>query len=188
MNSRTPEEKYRDIPSRRNDDGESGDADGIREAAKEGASAARDAAEAQLEGGKTVASEAATSVARALDGAASSLSAENHESLARVTSTLAEQLSNLARSLEQRNVDELTRDARRLAREHPGLFVAGGIALGLAMGRFFRASGERQHKSHRDVEASDRAAEERWRSDGQGADGNQGFATKSAQPEDTANP
>lgn len=168
MNSRTPENTYRgddrpqnDEPGGRGHDGHDGDR--IREAGKAGASAARDAARSRLDEGKHAASDAASSTARALDEAASSLSAQDQESLARVTSSLAEQLSRFATSLEERNIDELSREARRLAREHPGLFIAGGAALGLALGRFFRASGQRRHTSSSpESRALHQERDERW--------------------------
>jgi hypothetical protein len=165
MNSRTPEKPYR-ADDRQQDyeaAGRGHDGDRIREAGKAGAAAAGDAARARLDQGRRTASDAASGTARALDEAASSLSAQDHESLARVTSSLAEQLSRFASSLEQRNIDELSREARRVAREHPGLFIAGGAALGLALGRFFRASGRRRHSpSSIESRAPDQEREEHW--------------------------
>lgn len=164
MNSRTPENAYRGDDRQNYQPGGRGhDGDRIREAGKAGASAARDAAQSQLDEGRHAASEAASSTAGALEDAASSFSAHDQESLARVTSSLAEQLSRFASSLEQRNLDELSREARRLAREHPGLFIAGGAALGFALGRFFRASGERrQPSSSYESRALDQERDERW--------------------------
>lgn len=189
MNSRTPKDKYRDDASRKHGHrSDGGDAGSIREAGKAGASAARHAAQSRLEEGKTAASGAATSAARALDEAASSLSSQDQESLARVTSSLAEQLSRLAQSLEQRNVDELSRDARRLAREHPGLFVAGGVALGLAMSRFFKASGERPHTSHRDAQDADQETSKPRPVADPAASRDQRLAANSARTGDIANP
>ena len=52
-------------------------------------------------------------------------------------------------------MDELIRDTRYLARREPGLFLAGSVALGFAISRFFKASltdreSEQQITSRRD--------------------------------------
>ena len=163
MNSRTPEHQRRDQARH---ESERHDGERIREAGQAGAAAAKDAVKSQLNEGKTAASQAARSTAEAMEEAASSLAGQDRDSLARVASSMAEQLSDLAKSLEQRSLDELTRDARQLARKHPGLFIAGGVALGLAMGRFFRASAQRARSSRSESEIPEDEPGELWLPDG----------------------
>lgn len=115
-------------------------ADRIRQAGQDAASDVTAQARAQLDRGRSTAADTVASTSEVLDHTADDLRAHGQETLAQATTALAGQLSTLARRLEQSSVEELTRDARELARRNPGLFVAGGVAIGLALGRFFRAS------------------------------------------------
>lgn len=113
---------------------------GMKEAGRRAAHEVREQARSRLEQGRDSASVAAADAADALDDSASTLAQEGHETLARAASTLSDNAARLADRLESRSVDELAKDARRLARENPGAFVAGGIALGMMLGRFFKAA------------------------------------------------
>jgi hypothetical protein len=53
---------------------------------------------------------------------------------------MADRLHGFSDYLENRRIDELFEDARRLAQRNPGLFIAGGVVLGLALSRFLKAS------------------------------------------------
>lgn len=53
-----------------------------------------------------------------------------------------------ADDLRGRNVDELVGDLNRMARNNPGLFIAGSIALGFGLTRFAKASGRRAEQDY----------------------------------------
>ena len=53
---------------------------------------------------------------------------------------LAESMRRLSGSLRDRSGDELMQEMGRLARENPGLFVTGGVALGFGLTRFAKAA------------------------------------------------
>lgn len=105
---------------------------------------ARDKARSQVERGKASVSDSAGRTSEALDETSAKLSSEGRETLAEGTRFLSNSLSRLADQLEHRSVDDLTVEARRLARNNPTLFTAGGVALGLALSRFFKASGNEE--------------------------------------------
>ncbi|MBR9988268.1 MAG: hypothetical protein KFH98_00865 [Gemmatimonadetes bacterium] len=52
----------------------------------------------------------------------------------------AERVEGVSRYLEQRDVDALTNDVRRFAREHTPLFLGGAFVLGFAGARFLKSS------------------------------------------------
>jgi hypothetical protein len=108
--------------------------------AGQAAELARQQAEGVYRRGSESASIAARSGADALDETANRLSAEGQESLAQAASYMSHRLSDLASQLEHPNLDDLMQQARRLARDNPALFVGGGVVVGLALSRFFRAS------------------------------------------------
>jgi len=112
----------------------------IKQTGKEAASAAKRQARARLEEGKHSAATTASHASETLDEVSSTLAAEGHETLAQAVHATSARISSFARYVETHNLDELTQEARRLARENPGLLIAGGVALGVALGRFFKAS------------------------------------------------
>lgn len=103
---------------------------------REGAQAARDRAES----GKERAAEELDSLSEAVDRAASAFSEEDREGLANYMRSASEQMSSLSRRLHERSIDELTEDAKRLARRNPAAFMLGSIALGFGLSRFLKAS------------------------------------------------
>lgn len=115
----------------------------IKDVAKDAASSAKEQVRTKLEEGKRHATEVASSTTSALEKVATDLSAEGQETLAQAAAAMSEKLTGLARYVETRSVDDLMRDAQRLAQRNPGLLLAGGVALGLALSRFFKASQER---------------------------------------------
>jgi hypothetical protein len=119
---------------------DSGETERIRSAGRDAMSDATGEVRTRLERGKSSAADTAATTSEVLDHAAADFSAQGQDTLARATTMLAGKLSSLASQLEQRSLDDLAQDARRLARNNPGLFVAGGVAIGLAMSRFFKAS------------------------------------------------
>jgi hypothetical protein len=118
-----------------------------KRAGKEGAAAARDAAQSGIEEGRQSAATVAADASDALDETAASLYARGQEGLAQAAGEMSQRLSRLADYLEDRSTDDLMREARRLARDNPTMFIAGGLALGIALSRFFKASSGR-HDGH----------------------------------------
>jgi hypothetical protein len=58
----------------------------------------------------------------------------------------ADRVEGVSRYLEQRDVDALTNDLRRFARDHTPLFLTGAFALGFAGARFLKSSGEQAER------------------------------------------
>ncbi|MFW6094553.1 MAG: hypothetical protein ACODAC_11320 [Pseudomonadota bacterium] len=126
--------------------GEADAGERVRQTGQEAVEAAKSETRQRLEQGKSTAADTVASTSEALDEAARSLSSQGQETLAQAISTLSGRLSGLAGQLESRSVEDLTRDASRLARANPAIFVAGSVALGVALSRFFKASAP-EHRS-----------------------------------------
>jgi hypothetical protein len=89
---------------------------------------------------KGMAAERIGGVANALRSAGHEL-AENDESmLAQYTDSLAGQLDRFSNTLRDREIGSLIDDAKQLAHRQPELFVAGALAAGFVLGRFFKSS------------------------------------------------
>lgn len=112
----------------------------LKHAGERAASSAKAKARSGFDQSKRAAADSADRASEALSEASEKLSEAKEQTLADGAKFLSERLSSLADDLKNRSVDELTSDARRLARDNPGMFVAGGVALGLALTRFFKAS------------------------------------------------
>lgn len=134
-----------------------------RQARRESVAAAKGAVEERtkttLEQGKRSAAETVSGTSQALNRAAASFSEQGQSGLAHAASSLSERLSGLAHALESRSAEDLTHDARRVARENPALFIAGGVVLGIALSRFFKASSTRAHSGE---DRSHDQSEEDW--------------------------
>lgn len=122
----------------------------------------------QLEAGAGRAAGGVGDFAEALDSAAGRLSELHHEGLADYTKRLSSQLSEWSGHMQNKNIDELAGDVRRLAERNPALFLLGAVALGIGLSRFAKASGERYREDDR-YRTEDRYREEdmggnsRWR-------------------------
>jgi hypothetical protein len=97
----------------------------------------------------STASAAADDASNAIDDAASALGNSGHETLSQAAAALSDRLRGLSRYVEDRKLDDLLGDARQLAQRNPGLFIAGGVALGFALSRFLKASGEHGNNRQR---------------------------------------
>jgi hypothetical protein len=98
----------------------------------------------QLEAGKKTAAEGVEQLAGALDQATESLERGEQQSLAGYAQELAASVRSLAANLRDRSLDDLVTDTQALARRNPTLFFFGSVAVGIALSRFLKASGERQ--------------------------------------------
>ena len=85
-------------------------------------------------------SSAAAGTSDAIDDAADALASSGHESLSQAAAALSDQVRKFSNYLQDRRIEDLVGDARRLAQRNPALFVAGGVALGFALSRFLKAS------------------------------------------------
>jgi hypothetical protein len=109
-------------------------ADTVRDAAGE--------AKRQAESFYRDASVAAGKTSHAIDGAADALETSGHETLSQAAAALSDRVRTFSSYLENRRLEDLLGDARRLAQRNPGLFMAGGVALGFALSRFLKASAD----------------------------------------------
>lgn len=72
---------------------------------------------------------------------------DNEPTIADLANRLAGTVGNLATRLRDGSIDELVDDTRAFARQNPALFIAGGIAAGLVLARFVKASARRAEQS-----------------------------------------
>jgi hypothetical protein len=93
-----------------------------------------------FEGAKRTAVDAADETSAAIEDVANALHSSGQTTLSQAAAAMADRLHGFSDYLENRPVDELFEDARRLAQRNPGLFIAGGVVLGLALSRFLKAS------------------------------------------------
>jgi hypothetical protein len=104
------------------------------------AETAKQTAQSVLGDAKRAAVDAADQTASAIGDASASLEDAGQTNLSQATAALASKLHSFSGYLENRSIDDLFNDARRLAERNPGLFIAGGVVLGVALSRFFKAS------------------------------------------------
>jgi len=98
---------------------------------------------------KDKAAEQVEKLSDALDQASARLRDEGQPSLATYTDQVASSMTSLAEKLRERSVDDLIRETKNLARREPALFLAGSVALGFAISRFFIASSTDEESGQR---------------------------------------
>lgn len=103
------------------------------------ASAARDRGMEGLETAKAQLAEGAERVAAAVERTAEELDGDGGDSLSGFGHSAATLMRQLAGGLRERDVDEFARELGSLARRNPGVFLAGSVALGFGVARFFKA-------------------------------------------------
>jgi len=107
--------------------------------AREAASGAKQQAESVYRDVSRGAAATADETSDAIENAASALDESGHETLGKATAALADHVRKFSAYLEGRRLEDFFRDAQQLAQRNPGLFIAGGVALGFALSRFFKA-------------------------------------------------
>lgn len=133
--------------------GASGSADtqGLKADADRLTNTAKDRASDMAEAGKDKATGAARSASDALEKAASHLEGDDGAPgwLASAFRETAKGIDRLAGKVEGRSPEQISREASRMAREHPGAFLAASAAAGFAAARFLRAGADYQqhHKA-----------------------------------------
>src|SRR4030095_2802830 len=104
----------------------------------------------QLEAGKKTATQGVEQLAGDLDEATESLQRGEQQSLAGYAQDLAATVRSLAANLRDRRLDDLIGETQALARRNPTMFFFGSVAVGIALSRFLKASGERQESQFPD--------------------------------------
>jgi hypothetical protein len=112
------------------------------------AGAAQEQATNFLDEQKGMAAQRIGGVANALRHAGQELAGNDEGALAQYTDTLAGQLDRFSNTLRDREIGSLFDDAKQLAYRQPELFVAGALAAGFVLGRFFKSS-RRSYRSNR---------------------------------------
>ena len=107
----------------------------------------RKQAEKQFEKGQDAVASQVDTLSSAVDEAANALKEEDHP-LGHYTREIADSMSGLSEKISNSSIDELAHDTRKLARENPGLFMLGSIAIGVAASRFFKASADRDSREY----------------------------------------
>jgi len=100
----------------------------------------RERAGAQLTTQKDRATDGIGTIARAVRRTTQELREERHETLAEYVERAADQLERLSSGLKNRDVGDLFRDAQKMARRQPVMFVGSAFALGLLGARFLKSS------------------------------------------------
>jgi hypothetical protein len=119
----------------------------IRNAAEEATDAAKHRVRSAMEHGKNSAAAAAGDTAEVLGQAADRLSMNEQDTLSGAVDAMSARLSHFAKYVESHSLDELLRDATRLAHRHPAGVLLGGVCIGVALSRFFKASASRNDES-----------------------------------------
>lgn len=101
---------------------------------------------------RTGVAERASSISRALHGAADTLRENGEPQLSDWVHQAAGQVERVVGYLEGKRVDGMAHDLEGLARSNPALFLGGTYVAGLALGRFLRATSpeHRQERALRD--------------------------------------
>ena len=132
-------EKASEVASKAKEKGERLAAEG-REKADELVHRAEDRARTRAAEEKGRVADGIRTVAEALRRGGEELP-EDRRMYGRVVNAVADRAEELSRYLEEQDVDQMTRDARRFAREHTGVVLSGAFALGLLGARFMKSSG-----------------------------------------------
>jgi len=108
----------------------------------------------KVESGKRAAADHIAELADAIDVAGAQLD-QSQPTLASYASRLADGVSGLAARLREDSVEDLYHEARRVAARHPAMFLLGSAAVGLALARFLKASGDEMSDHQSDELAAD---------------------------------
>jgi hypothetical protein len=139
------------------------------------AAAARERGMEHLDSAKGQLAEGAERVAAAVDRTADELEGGGDNAISGFGHSVASVMRQLAGGLRERDVDEFARELGALARRNPGVFLAGCVALGFGIARFFKARAPGAYAERRDY-----AADRSYAADGSYAAGSSAAAWRSS--------
>ncbi|HET7924031.1 MAG TPA: hypothetical protein VFL30_03985 [Rhodanobacteraceae bacterium] len=103
------------------------------------AAAMRDRGMEQMEGAKGQLADGAERVAAAVERTADELQDDGDNAISGFGHSVASLMRQLAGGLRERDIEDFARELAALARRNPGVFLAGSVALGFGIARFFKA-------------------------------------------------
>lgn len=118
----------------------SGTLNDLQDKATELAMEAKAKGQAELDQYRQSALSQVETLAESARAAANTLQANDSLGLSRYVAEVADSIQQFAGKLRGKNLDELLHDAAELARNNPGLFLAGSLAVGFGLTRFVKAS------------------------------------------------
>ncbi|MBU2014430.1 MAG: hypothetical protein KJ595_19815, partial [Gammaproteobacteria bacterium] len=125
-------------------------AEELKAKAREAGEQIKTQGKAQLDSYRGTAADELEKVAQSAKAAAAELENQDRTGLSHYVSDMAQSMVDLADNLRGKSVDELVGEVNRLARNNPGLFIAGSVALGFGLTRFARASSHRAESATRE--------------------------------------
>ncbi|HVJ30527.1 MAG TPA: hypothetical protein VNA66_09495 [Gammaproteobacteria bacterium] len=134
------------------------------------AAAVRDRGMEQIEGAKGQLAEGAERVAAAVERTADDLEGEGDNAISGFGHSVASLMRQLAGGLRERDIEEFARELAALARRNPGVFLAGSVALGFGIARFFKAGTSQSSEM--------RQADRGWQSSQGPTRGGRGYAAE----------
>jgi hypothetical protein len=108
-----------------------------------------------LEGAKGQIADGAERVAAAVERTADELAGEGDDTVSGFGHSLAGLMRQLAGGLRERDVEQFATELGALARRNPGVFLAGSVALGFGVARFFRARAPQARSARHDYDGLD---------------------------------
>ena len=112
----------------------------IRDEAQSFAAAAQARVRSEAEKGQETATKTLGDFAQAIRRAGEELSQSDQSPAARLVRQAADGLESVSRNLAGKRPEDLVNDVRGFARSHPAAFIGGAVLVGVALGRFIRAS------------------------------------------------
>jgi hypothetical protein len=109
----------------------------------------------QLEGAKGQLADEAERVASAVERTADELEGDGDAAISGVGRSVASLMRQLAGGLRERDVEQFAGELGALARRNPAVFLAGSVALGFGISRFFKARAPQSSGYGRGWEAGD---------------------------------
>jgi hypothetical protein len=118
----------------------------LKQQAKETAHDMRERASSAVDQQKHAVVGRVEGVARALRTASDDLREQGQPLIAEYSRYAAEGLDSMARSLDQRDVDDLVGGVEDFARHRPVVFLGGALFVGFALARFMKSSSARRYR------------------------------------------